>query len=132
MTSKYKVTPEIVNQVEALAAQGLNRIEIATSLGISYETLRVKAKHYSAFSAAIDNGKAKGIAVVTNALFKKCEGGDVTAMKYYLNNRSEDWSETRDVNVSVTEHSTMQETRDRIAEVVGEGSEQAPSEPITH
>ena len=83
----FKITPEICKKAESLAAQGLTLEQTAHTLGISYQTLNEKKKEFADFSEAIELGKAKGIATVTNALFNKAKDGDVPAMKYYLNNR---------------------------------------------
>lgn len=83
----FEITSEVCKKAESLAAQGLTLEQTAQTLGISYQTLNEKRKEYDEFSEAIELGKAKGIATVTNALFNKAKDGDVPAMKYYLNNR---------------------------------------------
>ena len=51
---------------------------------------------YSDFSDAIKNGKAKGIAKVTNKLFEKANDGDNTSMIFYLKNRDPDnWEDVQ-------------------------------------
>jgi len=91
----FEITPEIIERVEELASQGLPKYQIAHLIGISYETLNEKTKDYPDFSDAIERGKAQGIETITNALFHKARTGDTAAIKYYLNNRSDDWSETQ-------------------------------------
>jgi len=91
----FEITPEIIERVEELAAQGLPKYQIAHVLGIHYDTLNEKTKEYPEFSDAIERGKAQGIETITNALFHKAQTGDTSAIKYYLNNRSDDWSETQ-------------------------------------
>jgi len=92
----YEITPEVIAKVEKLAAQGLAEYQIAAVLGISQETLINKKKDYSEFSEAIKNGKAKGIAKITNKLFDKASDGDNTAMIFYLKNRDPDnWEEVQ-------------------------------------
>ena len=91
----FEITPEIIERVEELAGQGLPKYQIAHLIGISYETFNEKAKEFSDFSDAIERGKAQGIETMTNALFHKAQTGDTAAIKYYLNNRSDDWSETQ-------------------------------------
>jgi len=82
-----QITPELCKKAESLAAQGLTMEQIAHTLGMGERTLYEKVKEYSHFSQAIEQGRSKGIAQVTNALFKKAIDGDVPAQKYYLNNR---------------------------------------------
>lgn len=98
-----KIIPDaaMCKKAESLAAQGLTLAQIALTLGISYDTLNERKKEYSEFSDAIDLGKAKGIATVTNALFNKAKEGDVPAMKYYLNNRDNDaWKDRHDIQIA--------------------------------
>ena len=98
-----KIDDEICAKAETLAAQGLTKKQIASALDMSYETLRVKKRAFSAFSAAIDAGRDKGITVATNALFKKLQAGDLGAIKYYLNNSDpENWAERREIDLTGT------------------------------
>jgi hypothetical protein len=85
-----EITPEICKKAESLAAQGLTMDQIAHTLGMGKTTLYEKVNTYAEFSNAIEQGRSKGIAQVTNALFKKATDGDVAAQKYYLNNRDND------------------------------------------
>ena len=68
---KFEVTPELTKKAEALAAQGLTLEQIASVLGISYQTLNERRKEYTDFAEAIKRGKNKGIAQVSNKLFQK-------------------------------------------------------------
>lgn len=96
---RFEITPEVCKKAESLAAQGLAEYQIAAVLGISQETLIKKKQGYSEFSDAIKNGKAKGIAKVTNKLFEKANDGDNVAMIFYLKNRDpENWKDRQDVN----------------------------------
>ena len=106
---KFEITKDVCKKAESLAAQGLTKEQIAQVLGISYQTLNEKTKEYSDFSEAIDAGKAKGIAQITNALYKKASEGDVPAQKYYLNNRdNRNWKDrieqktTHEGNINLT------------------------------
>jgi hypothetical protein len=64
--------------------------QIARSLGFSARTLTRKQKVDDRVAAAIKTGKAKGIQVVTNALFQAAKGGNITAMIFFLKNRATD------------------------------------------
>ena len=98
---QFEITAEVCAKAERLAAQGLTLEQIARVLGISYQTLNEKAKIYSDFSEAIKNGKAKGIAKITNKLFQKAGEGDNTSMIFYLKNRDPDnWEEVQKRQVS--------------------------------
>lgn len=74
-------------EVERLASFGLTEDQIASNLGICSDTLRRRKNKYDAFSVAVKKGKAAGIKTITNALFEKANGGDTTAMIFYLKNR---------------------------------------------
>ena len=98
---KYEITPEIMEKVEAYAAQGLTQEQIARCLGISYQTLNERKKEYSEFSETIKRGQAKGLATITNAPFNSGKGGNITAQIFYLKNRSpEDWKDRRETEIS--------------------------------
>lgn len=85
-----------VNRVEALAARGLNREQIARSLGMDRMTLRLRARENKEIDAAIERGAAKGLAIATNKLFEKVEAGDLGAICFYLKCRGgHQWQERR-------------------------------------
>ena len=87
---KKLITKEVIRKAEKHAAQGLSREQIAHVLGLGVSTLYEKLNDYPELLEAINRGKSKGLEQITNALFKKATGGDVTAQKYYLNNRDND------------------------------------------
>jgi IS30 family transposase len=95
--ASYDVTPELCQKVEALAAQGLTQAQICHVIGWSQQTLILKKRAYNELSEAIEAGKAKGLAQVSNALYKNAISGDTAAQKYYLNNRAPDeWKDRRE------------------------------------
>jgi hypothetical protein len=98
-----EITEELCKKAETLAAQGLTVSEIASVLGVGERTLYEKQAKFPQFSQAITDGRAKGIATITNSLFQKAKSGDTPAIKYYLNNRSEEWSERKDLSVEQKE-----------------------------
>ncbi len=85
-----EITPEILKKVEKFASLGLTEEQIAINLGWAYNTLMVKKKKYSEFLQAIQNGKAKGISAVSNAVFESAMGGCVSNQQFYLKNRAPD------------------------------------------
>lgn len=96
-----EITPELCKQAEKLAAQGLTMDQIALTLNMGKTTLYEKVNKYTEFSDAIEAGRGKGIAAITNALFKKAKEGDVAAQKYYLNNRdNQNWKDRHDYNIA--------------------------------
>ena len=91
---KLDITPEDIKKAEALASQGLTQEQIFYSLGIGKSTYYLRKAEIKEFSDAIKRGQAKGIATVTNALFKKAVKGDNVAMIFYLKNRDPlNWSD---------------------------------------
>ena len=99
---RFEITPEILEKTERLAAQGLTQVQISACLGINAATLIDKKRHYSNFSKAIKNGRAKGVGTITNALFESAVKGSVPAQIFYLKNRDqENWSDVQAHNVSV-------------------------------
>lgn len=104
-TVKRKTKPRIeidLAKVESLAAIGCTIEEIAASLGISDKTIyRRMQEQKSELSAALTRGRAKGIANVENALYKKAMEGDVGAIKFYLCNRAPDsWSSMNKIEMT--------------------------------
>ena len=91
----YEVTPELCSRVELLAAQGLTLHQICHCIGWSFETLCKKRKMHSELVDAIKDGQSKGIAQVTNALFKNAvEKGNLGAQCFYLKTRDRaNWGE---------------------------------------
>ena len=122
----FVIDEAFCKKAQALAAQGLSHKDIAHSLGICYQTFNEKSKEFSEFSDAIQAGKSKGIATVTNSLFTKAKDGDVQAIKYYLNNRAkDDWSDKQGLTIDGTLDHTheaigLPETVARINELINE------------
>ena len=86
----FEINDTVCKKAEALAAQGLTMDQIAAVLGIGVRTVYEKQAEYPQFSQAITDGRAKGIATISNALFQNAKKGDTQAQKYYLNNRDKD------------------------------------------
>ncbi|ECE5860682.1 Uncharacterised protein [Salmonella enterica subsp. enterica] len=81
-------------EVTNLASRGLTEEQIGAALGISTDTIRRRKKDYAEFGEALKKGKAQGVAMVTNALFKNAQEGNVVAQIFYLKNRDpENWRE---------------------------------------
>ena len=86
----FVINDDVCKKAEALAAQGLTMDQISSVLGIGVRTVYEKQAEYPQFSQAITDGRAKGIATISNALFQNAKKGDTQAQKYYLNNRDKD------------------------------------------
>lgn len=93
-----KIDPK---HVEQLAAQGLTPEEIANSLDCSRTTLYRQMKSEEDVKLAIQRGRSKGMATITNALFQTAKHGNVTAQIFYLKNRDpQQWRDRRALEVS--------------------------------
>ena len=71
-------------KVRELASRGLGPTQIARALGVSWHTIDKNRKRSKEFDEAIENGKAEGLAEVTNSLFESANSGNVTAQIFYL------------------------------------------------
>jgi hypothetical protein len=99
----FEITEDVCKKAETLAAQGLTMDQIAAVLGVGVRTVYEKQAQYPQFSQAISDGKAKGIATITNALFQNAKSGDTQAQKYYLNNRDNaNWKDRIHNNTDLT------------------------------
>jgi len=89
-----------LTQVERYAALGLTEDEIATLLRVGRRTL-FRWKKNEEFNEALRRGKLQTDARVTERLYQRAMGGDVTAMIFWLKNRRPDlWRDRHDVGVS--------------------------------
>ena len=101
-TSKFIVTDEILTKVQSLASQGLTTAQIGDVLGVHERTIYKYKKNDAQFAQAIKEGQAKGVATITNALFKSAKSGQVTSMIFWLKNRAPD--EWKDRVPEITHH----------------------------
>jgi hypothetical protein len=66
-------------------------------MDLHHETLSIYTASHPEISESIQRGRQKGVATITNKLFKKAKDGDMGAIKYYLNNVDrENWKERQD------------------------------------
>lgn len=85
-----------IERAEMLAAQGLNRIQIARGLRVDIKTLNKNIESNKDLEEAIERGKVAGLEKVTSALFNKAIDGDNVSMIFYLKNRDpENWEEVQ-------------------------------------
>ena len=109
-TVKRKTKPRIeinLDVVEGLAAQGLSDTQIAQVLGISRSTLVKRKRESAQFTQAINRGKAKGIAKVTQKLFEKINQNDLGAIIFYLHCQG-GWSEKQKVELTCRDGAPVQ------------------------
>ena len=118
----FKITDKIIKQVEQLAAQGLSEEQIGSVIGCSRSTILRRKKDVEAFDAAIKNGKAKGIAKVSNALFQKANSGDNTAMIFFLKCRGgEVWRDNPNVKINMDSNAPAHVMAEQIMKAAANG-----------
>jgi transcriptional regulator with XRE-family HTH domain len=91
-------------KVEELASNGLTQSQIADYFGVSPSTISAHKKD-AEFLRALNKGKARGIAVIANALFEKAKGGDTTSMIFFLRSRA-GWVEPQRIKQEIEHHGT--------------------------
>lgn len=107
MRTKPKIELDL-EKVEEYAGLGLTREEIALSLGISYSTLNRRIKESEDVDAAMKRGRAKANIKVGNALMKAIEGGNVTAIIFYLKARA-GWTEKQQIEAEIKSQENVPE-----------------------
>ena len=107
-----------LDKVEQLAARGLVPTQIARALGISRDTLDRNRKRNAEFEETLKRGRAKGLAQVTNSLFKSAtESGNVTAQIFYLKNQDPStWSDRNEVNHNLNLKEIINVAKNRVIE----------------
>lgn len=86
---KYQdwLTEDGLLRIQGWARDGLTNEDIAFNIGITSKTLYEWMIKYSEISEALKEGKDVIDRRIENALAKKAEAGDVTAMIFWLKNR---------------------------------------------
>lgn len=95
--------------VEGWARDGLNNEQIAHNLGIAVSTFYLYKRDYPQFRDAVKRGKEVVDYAVENALLRACLDGNVSAIKYWLNNRSaEKWKERKEFDMDIESTGVVQ------------------------
>jgi len=117
-----EITPELLDKVEGLAAQGLTQEQIALSTGMCLATLHNKKNENIDFLEAIKRGQAKGVATVANALFQSATTGrNTVAQIFYLKNRaSQEWKDRTEHagTLEFTNKTIMKMSQNEIVETI--------------
>ena len=131
----FQITEEVCQKAEEYASHGLTKKQTAHNLGISYDTLNVKAKEYPKFSKALKRGRAKGIGNMVNALYQAGIEGNTTAMIFFLKNMDkENWKDDRHLNVTKTtvKYTAVDRSRERLDELLGSRPSGDAEDHISH
>jgi len=86
----FQFTPEILESIQDMAANGLTQVQISRNIGLDPATLSRKKSNNDQLSQAIENGKASGLQKMASALFENGVGGNFNAQQFYLCNRDPD------------------------------------------
>ena len=98
MAKKWIPTEETYQDIERMAALGLNEQDIAHNLGIEPSTFSRKKDEFDQLDQHITRGRAKGIQKVTGHLMEQIEGGNHQATAFYLKNRRPtEWNDIQSV-----------------------------------
>lgn len=94
-TGRPSIYPTLdLERIEQQARGGLTKREIAWANGMSYDTLRVYQKEFSAFSAAIQRGRQTRTADLERSLEKVATGYTVKETRAQYDNQIGEWKTT--------------------------------------
>lgn len=83
----WSPTPEVIKQIEGLAARGLTKEQIAEAIGIGKSTLFAKQNEFQELVDALNRGRVKAIVAITNKLFMLAtEKENLGAIIFWLKN----------------------------------------------
>lgn len=98
MAKKWIPTEQTYQDIERMAALGLNEQDIAHNLGLEPTTFSRKKTEFEQLEQHITRGRAKGIQKVTGHLMEQIEGGNHQATAFYLKNRRPtEWNDIQSV-----------------------------------
>ncbi len=90
-------------EVTNLAARGLTQEQIGAALGVTIRTITNRLNDDPEFASAYEQGRAKGIAKVANALFKNAvEQNNTAAQIFFLKSRG-GWKEVDKQEIEVNQ-----------------------------
>lgn len=87
-----------LKKVEQYAGLGMSQENIARALGCSERTIRNRLKDDAAFAEAYARGLAKREVKVASMLAQRCNDGDVSAIKFWLQSCA-GWSERQKIEL---------------------------------
>ena len=99
-----------IEKIKALASRGLTKEQIALSLGFSSRTFLRRQQENKEIEQAYREGKAQGVSIIANSLFKKKKKGDNTAMIFFL--KCNGWKENSETTIKIDTERNVQQLSD--------------------
>ena len=107
-----EISKELLGRVEQLATRGLSQKQVCDVLGFSETWWHAKKQEISELGEFYKKGQAKGLAEVSNALYKQALNGSTGAACFFLKNRDPHrWSDIKSVNAVQINISKMTDTQ---------------------
>ena len=107
-----EISKELLGRVEQLATRGLSQKQVCHALGFSETWWHAKKQEFSELGEFYKKGQAKGLAEVSNALYKQALSGSTGAACFFLKNRDPDrWSDLKSVNAVQINVGKMSDTQ---------------------
>ena len=104
---KFRVTPEILNEVQILAGRGLTINQISDYYGISNKTFHLHKKNNPELEVAFRKGKCKTISFVAGKLIEHIKNDNIPATIFYLKTQG-GWTDASTVQLNEPiEHSEL-------------------------
>jgi len=105
-------------KLNEIGGKGLSEAQIASVLGISWDTLSRRKKDSANFASALEEAKAKDILEVSNALFiNATEKNNVQAQQFFLRNRSENWKADDVIEHKISLKDVLNDAKGRIIDM---------------
>lgn len=92
---RIDLTEEQIEMCAKYAAVGLNLNQMAALCDVSTTTFDEILKREPHIARAIEKGRSRGIGKMAQTLFQQAEGGNTTALIFYLKTRAR-WAEARE------------------------------------
>lgn len=100
ITEDVALTQEQMNMVESMAAIGLNTPQIASIIGVSASSLLRRMHDTPEVGQAIERGRAKGIAKISETAYKMADSGDMPTMTQFFLKCKAGWADKQHVEMT--------------------------------
>lgn len=93
----YSLPKVDLDEIEMMASVGMTTKQIADALHLSPSVFGRLVKNDPVVQEAIDRGQARGVKMVTDALFQNAMKGNVAAQIFYLKNKAA-WADKQELD----------------------------------